>query len=106
MILPPVPYGVQGVVCLTDTSAECSVQRVVPGFHRQLVEWTAGGGRMGPESWSVPRGGPGVDPAESELPAECGPPGEGDGLPCALTTLGQRLVGLVDWPPDADAARL
>ena len=46
------------------------------------------------------------DPAESELQAECGPPVEGDGLPCALTTLGQRLVGLVDWPPDVDAARL
>ena len=47
-----------------------------------------------------------VDPAESELPAECVPPGEGDGLPCALSALGQRLVGLVDWPPEADAARL
>jgi hypothetical protein len=32
------------------------------------------------------------------------PTGEGDGLPCALAALGQRPVGLVGWPPDADAA--
>jgi len=37
----PVPYVIQGVVYLEDTSAEQGALRVVPGFHRRLAAWDA-----------------------------------------------------------------
>jgi len=37
----PVPYVLQGLVYLEDTSAEQGALRVVPGFHRRLAAWDA-----------------------------------------------------------------
>lgn len=37
----PVPFAIQGIVYLEDTSAEQGPLRVVPGFHRRLREWSA-----------------------------------------------------------------
>eukprot|EP00908_Phaeocystis_cordata_P016001 Transcript_27212.p1 GENE.Transcript_27212~~Transcript_27212.p1 ORF type:complete len:426 (+),score=127.26 Transcript_27212:47-1279(+) len=37
----PVPYVVQGVVYLEETTAEQGALRVVPGFHRRLAAWDA-----------------------------------------------------------------
>ncbi len=37
----PVPFGVQGVLCLTDTSENMGGFSCVPGFHRGLEEWIA-----------------------------------------------------------------
>jgi hypothetical protein len=38
--LPRIPFGVQGVLCLTDTSADMGGFQCVPGMHRNLEEWT------------------------------------------------------------------
>jgi len=35
----PVPFGVQGVLCLTDTEADMGGFSCVPGFHKDLEEW-------------------------------------------------------------------
>ena len=37
----PVPYAVQGVIYLEDTSAEQGALRVVRGFHRRFEDWDA-----------------------------------------------------------------
>lgn len=37
----PMPLGIQGLLYLTDTSAEQGAFRCVPGFHRRLPEWLA-----------------------------------------------------------------
>lgn len=37
----PVPYAIQGVLYLEDTSAEQGALRVVRGFHRRFAEWDA-----------------------------------------------------------------
>ena len=38
----PVPYAVQGVIYLEDTSAAQGPLHVVPGFHRRFGEWARG----------------------------------------------------------------
>jgi ectoine hydroxylase-related dioxygenase (phytanoyl-CoA dioxygenase family) len=35
----PVPFGVQGVLCLTDTAEDMGGFSCVPGFHQGLEEW-------------------------------------------------------------------
>lgn len=35
----PVPFGVQGVLCLTDTSADQGGFQCVPGIHRRAEQW-------------------------------------------------------------------
>lgn len=35
----PMPFGVQGLLYLSDTSAEQGAFRCVPGFHRRLDQW-------------------------------------------------------------------
>ena len=37
----PVPFGVQGVLCLTDTEADMGGFQCIPGFHKNLEEWIA-----------------------------------------------------------------
>jgi hypothetical protein len=37
----PVPFGVQGVLCLTDTTADMGGFQCIPGFHKNLEEWIA-----------------------------------------------------------------
>jgi hypothetical protein len=37
----PVPFGVQGVLCLTDTAEDMGGFSCVPGFHRELEAWIA-----------------------------------------------------------------
>jgi ectoine hydroxylase-related dioxygenase (phytanoyl-CoA dioxygenase family) len=41
-IAPPVPFGVGGILYLTDTEAEQGAFTCVPGFHRRLGAWLAG----------------------------------------------------------------
>jgi hypothetical protein len=36
---PPIPFGVQGVLYLTDTTAEQGAFSCVPGFHRKIDGW-------------------------------------------------------------------
>lgn len=52
----PIPFGVQGIVYLTDTPANQGAFRCVPGFHRKVETWLAG----------LP---PGADPREQDLEA-------------------------------------
>jgi len=37
----PVPFGVQGVLCLTDTDSDMGGFQCIPGFHKNLEEWIA-----------------------------------------------------------------
>lgn len=40
-LVPPVPFGVQGLLYLTDTAAHQGAFTLVPGFHRHLNNWLA-----------------------------------------------------------------
>jgi hypothetical protein len=46
----PVPYGMFGVLYLTDTAAEQGAFRLVPGFHRRLDAWLDDLGEQDPRS--------------------------------------------------------
>ena len=37
----PIPFQVQGVLCLTDTDTNQGGFRCIPGFHRNLSDWAA-----------------------------------------------------------------
>lgn len=50
----PVPFGVQGILYLTDTAANQGAFRCVPGFHRRIETWLM----------SLP---PGADPRREDL---------------------------------------
>ena len=41
-LVPPVAFQVQGMIYLTDTSAEQGAFEAVPGFHRRIDAWLAG----------------------------------------------------------------
>jgi hypothetical protein len=53
-IAQPLPFGVQGILYLTDTAADQGAFQCVPGFHRRLPAWLA----------ELP---PGADPRDREL---------------------------------------
>lgn len=53
-LAPPVPFGLQGILYLTDTAAEQGAFTCVPGFHRRLDAWVA----------SLPRG---ASPRDQDL---------------------------------------
>ena len=55
-LAPPMPFGTQGILYLTDTPAEQGAFTCVPGFHRRLSGWLA----------SLPRG---ADPRKEDLHA-------------------------------------
>ncbi len=55
-IEPPIPFGVQGILYLTDTAADQGAFQCVPGFHRKIEAWLAG----------LP---PGADPRQQDLAA-------------------------------------
>jgi Phytanoyl-CoA dioxygenase (PhyH) len=38
-LAPPVPFGMQGILYLTDTAVDQGAFRCVPGFHRKLNDW-------------------------------------------------------------------
>jgi Phytanoyl-CoA dioxygenase (PhyH) len=38
-LVPPVPFGVQGILYLTDTAANQGAFTLVPGFHRRINDW-------------------------------------------------------------------
>lgn len=40
-LVSPVYFGVQGILYLTDTSAEQGAFRCVPGFHKRIEHWLA-----------------------------------------------------------------
>jgi len=52
----PVPFGVQGILYLTDTAADQGAFQCVPGFHRRIEDWIR----------SLP---PGADPRLQDLAA-------------------------------------
>ena len=39
---PPIPFGVQGILYLTDTLSTQGAFTCVPGFHRRVEEWVRG----------------------------------------------------------------
>jgi len=41
-LAPPMPFGTQGILYLTDTPGEQGAFTAVPGFHRRLDAWLAG----------------------------------------------------------------
>lgn len=49
-LVQPVPFGTQGVLYLTDTSADGGAFRCVPGFHRRLASWLDGLGAEDPRA--------------------------------------------------------
>jgi hypothetical protein len=53
---PPIPFGTQGILYVTDTPSEQGAFTCVPGFHRRLGEWVKG----------LP---PGADPRRQDLHA-------------------------------------
>jgi hypothetical protein len=55
-LVPPVPFGLQGILYLTDTPPEQGALAVVPGFHHRIESWLAG----------LPAG---VDPQHEDLDA-------------------------------------
>jgi len=40
-LAPPVPFGVSGLIYLTDTDAEQGAFTCVPGFHRRIDRWVS-----------------------------------------------------------------
>jgi hypothetical protein len=40
-LVPPIPFATQGVLYLTDTSAEQGALELVPGFHHRIHAWLA-----------------------------------------------------------------
>jgi hypothetical protein len=38
-LIPPIRFGVQGILCLTDTTADQGAFTTVPGFHKRIDEW-------------------------------------------------------------------
>ncbi len=40
-LAPPIPFGVQGILYLTDTKANQGALTLVPGFHHKLEQWLA-----------------------------------------------------------------
>jgi hypothetical protein len=53
-LAPPVPFGVSGLIYLTDTNAEQGAFTCVPGFHRRIDRWVS----------ELP---PGADPRTQDL---------------------------------------
>lgn len=100
----PIPFRLQGLLCLSDCAAHEGAFHCVPGFHRRIGDWLA----------SLP---PGTDPKEAAprllqpvpVPAQAG-----DfiiwhaALPhCATPNRGSlpRLVQYLTYRPDADELR-
>jgi len=49
-LAPPIPFGTQGILYLTDTAANQGALELVPGFHHGLAEWAESCGEQDPRS--------------------------------------------------------
>jgi hypothetical protein len=49
-MVPPIPFGTQAVLYLTDTGADDGAFRCVPGFHRRIEAWLEGLGETDPRT--------------------------------------------------------
>jgi Phytanoyl-CoA dioxygenase (PhyH) len=47
-LAPPIPFGTQAILYLTDTKADEGAFRCVPGFHRRIEDWLDGLGDTDP----------------------------------------------------------
>lgn len=47
-LAPPIPFGTQAILYLTDTAADQGALRLVPGFHRRIESWLAALGDADP----------------------------------------------------------
>lgn len=71
-IKPPIPFGTQGILYLTDTPPEQGAFTLVPGFHRRVESWLG----------SLP---PGADPRQCDMHA------------LGSTPVGGRAGDLIIW---------
>ncbi len=54
-LTPPIPFGLQAILYLTDTAADQGALRVVPGFHLRLEDWLAELGDADPREVDLDR---------------------------------------------------
>jgi ectoine hydroxylase-related dioxygenase (phytanoyl-CoA dioxygenase family) len=49
-LAPPIPFGTQGILYLTDTAANQGALELVPGFHHGLAQWVSACGGADPRA--------------------------------------------------------
>jgi hypothetical protein len=64
-LTPPIPFGVQAILYLTDTAVDQGALRLVPGFHLRTADWLAGLGDADPREVDL-------DGEAVPVPAEAG----------------------------------